>query len=133
MPVFLKPDRGNVFSRSMELKLTAGVELRTLSTDKYCKSIVLVTPEALKDKDGELLKDGQAKPGQRVHLSLGSVVVGKYHLKLEPNPELTSAGYLGGPMLLEPQEVVNLNYMFKTERLLDFMNLPYILRIYLID
>jgi hypothetical protein len=134
MAVFLRPDRGSVATRSIHPDFAPGVVTHQLVSDKYCLSLVASSyDQILLDKDGEPIKDGLLKSGQRATLNLGRLKADKYHLMLIANPELARMAYIGGPILLEPYEAERLEYTLKVERQIDLAKLTYLFRIYLVD
>jgi len=134
MAVFLRPDRGAVATKSIKANLSDGAQLVQLSTDGYCLSLVSTSlPSILLDKDGEPIKDGVLKAGQRAQLSAGELSATKYHLMLIPNPELARSAYIGGPLMLEPYTSERLEFMLKVERQIDVSKLDYLFRVYIMD
>ena len=134
MAVFLRPDRGSVATRSIHSDFAPGVISHQLVSDKYCLSLAAQSfDQILFDKDGESIKDGVLKSGQRASLNLGGLKADKYHLMLIPNPDLARMAYIGGPLLLEPYESERMEYMLKVERQIDLSKLTYLFRIYLVD
>ncbi len=134
MAVFLRPDRGAVASKSIHPSFAPGVTTIQHLSDKYCLSIVASdVSQVLLDKEGEPVKDGVLKVGQRANLNLGSIRADKFHLMLIVNPDIARAAYIGGPVLLEPYSEESLDYMLKVERQLDLSKLPYLIRIYMVD
>ena len=134
MAVFLRPDRGAVATKSIKANLTEGAKLVQLSTDGYCLSLVSAAiPSLLFDKEGESVKDGVLKSGQRASLVIGELSATKYHLMLIPNPELARSAYIGGPLMLEPYTSERLDFMLKVERQIDVSKLDYLFRIYIMD
>lgn len=133
MAVFLRVDRGNAFLKSVSLSLNPGLLAEISDISKYTHVIKSLDNSYLFDKDGEEIKEGVAKAGQRVTLKLGEIKADKYHVQLVPNPELLKAGYLGGAQLIEPYEGLSLEYLFKAEKQIDFASLSYLFRVYIID
>lgn len=134
MPIFLRPDRGTTVSKHIHDELNEGVVKLQYASDKYCLSLnVEDFTKVLFDKDGEPIKDGILKSGQRAKLDLGRISADKYHLMLIPNPELARMAYIGGPILMEPYESERLDYMLKVERGIELAKLSYLFRIYLVD
>lgn len=134
MAVFLRPDRGAVATKSIKASLVEGAQLIQLSTDGYCLSLVSTAiPSILFDKEGEPVKDGVLKSGQRASLMAGELSATKYHLMLIPNPELARSAYIGGPLMLEPYTSERLDFMLKVERQIDVSKLDYLFRIYIMD
>jgi hypothetical protein len=134
MASFVRPNVGAAGSKSIRGELTPGVQLLQLSTDKYCKSL-LVTDFSLilKNKDGEALEDTLLKSGQRAYLSLGTIAADKYHLLLIPNSELSRSAYIGAPLMIEPYTEESFDVMLKVEKAIDLKQLQYLFRIYIVD
>jgi hypothetical protein len=133
MAVFMRPDKGAVVAKSVKADFIGGVFLSSDPSAKYAVTIAANSPAFLTDKEGEVVKDGIVKAGQRCQLFLGALKAEKYHLMLVPNPELLQAGYLGGVSLIEPYETTSLGFLFKAERQIDVGRLPYLFRLYIID
>lgn len=134
MAVFLRPDRGAVATKSIKASLVDGAQLVQLSTDGYCLSLVSANvASVLLDKEGEAIKDGILKSGQRASLIAGELSATKYHLMLIPNPELARSAYIGGPIMVEPYTSERLEFMLKVERQIDVSKLDYLFRIYIMD
>lgn len=133
MAVFKKPLRGNIFKESTNFKENEGVVLQQLKSDMYCKSLALSGPGALLDKDGVLIEDNCLKTGQKGTLTLGEMVVGQYHVMLEPNPALLKQCVVRGPRLLEPRESVELSFILKADSPTSLNDLDYLFRLYIID
>ena len=134
MAVFIRPNRGAVATKSIHSQFKEGVQLEQQLHDKYCMSLVVSQYGAvLSDKDGQAIPDGVLKSGQRANLNFGSITGDKYHLMLIANPELARNSYIGGPILIEPYETENLDFMLKVERGIDLSKLAYLFRIYIMD
>lgn len=133
MAVFMRPDKGAVVARTIKSQFVEGVFLSSDPSAKYAVTIAASSPGFMTDKDGEPMKDGIVKAGQRCQFALGSLKAEKYHVMFIANPELLQAGYLGGVSLIEPYETVSLNFLFKAERQIDVSKLPYLFRLYIID
>lgn len=134
MAVFIRPNRGAAATRLIHSEFVTGVSLVQSLHDKYCLSLTSAELSAcLTDKDGEAIKDGLLKTGQRAQLNFGSLDADKYHLMLIPNPELARSAYVGGPILIEPYSKERLDYMLKVERAIDLNKLDYLFRVYIMD
>lgn len=133
MAVFMRPDKGAVVAKTVKAEFVEGVFLSSDPTAKYAVTIVASSPTFMTDKDGEVIKDGVVKAGQRCQFSLGNIRAEKYHVMLIANPELLQAGYLGGLSIIEPYETAALSFLFKAERQVDVAKLPYLFRLYIID
>ena len=119
MAVFIRPDKGAVATKSVTAQLVDGVLIQQEEGDKYCLSIVSTNGSGILDKEGEPVKDGILKAGQRLSFKLGTIEAKKYHLMLVPNPEIARCAYVGGPILIEPYQVEELDFMVKVERQID--------------
>lgn len=133
MAVFMRPDKGAVVAKTIKADFAEGVFLSSDPAAKYAITIAANSPSFMTDKEGEVIKDGVVKAGQRCQFALGNLRTEKYHVMLVANPELLQAGYLGGATLIEPYETVSLSYLFKAERQIDVSKLPYLFRLYIID
>ena len=133
MAVFIRPDRGAVATKNVSAKLIDGVILQQEAGDKYCLSILSTDGSGILDKDGEIIKDGVLKSGQRVNFKLGSIEAKKYHLMLVPNPEIARCAYVGGPILIEPYQTEELDFMVKVERQIDLSLVGHLFRLYIMD
>jgi hypothetical protein len=133
MAVFLRLDRGNTFHKSVKTQLVDGVSIAPLASTKYAFYVTATGSQWLLDKEGEEVKDGVVKAGQRVTLKLGRVATDKYHMQLLINPEIARSGYVGGPSLIEPHDKEELEFLFKAEKQIDFSKLEYLFRLYIID
>jgi hypothetical protein len=134
MAVFIRPNRGAAATRLIHSDFVPGVILSQHGHDKYCLSLTASELAlVLFDKEGEAIKDGSLKAGQRAHLNFGALNADKYHLMLIPNPELARTAYIGGPILIEPYTTERLDYMLKVERPIDLSKLDYLFRVYIMD
>ena len=133
MAVFLKP-RGISIARYAKLEPAPGASIAaTGNVSQYCANLLVEPALSLTDKDGEPIKDGELKPGQRAYLKLGKLNADKYHILLVVNPTLARHCYIGGAMLVEPYESVDLDYMIKVEKAINLNQLDYAFRIYVMD
>lgn len=134
MASFIRPNIGAAGSKSIRGRLAEGVELVQLTSDRYCKSLIVTQlPLVLKNKEGELLDDTLLKAGQRAYLHLGTIGADKYHLLLIPNSELARSAYIGGPVMIEPYTEESFEVMLKVEKAIDLKQLHYLFRIYIMD
>lgn len=85
------------------------------------------------EKDGTELAGTVLKANQRVALHLGKVAPKKYHVLLETNPTLGAYGSVQCPRILEPEDGTDLVVHFRAERQLDLAELPWVLRLYMLD
>lgn len=133
MAVFLKPNRGVTFTKNLRLKLVAGVQMHQAENDRYCMSLSSPECYGIVDKEGEQLKDSLLKSGQRVSFKLGALETLQYHVMIIPNPEIARHAYIGGPLLVEPYQSEELDFMIKVERQFDVSKLDHLIRLYLVD
>jgi len=130
MAVFIRPNRGNVATKSIHSELMEGVKLEL--EEGYCLSLV-AKPVPLFDKDGQLLEEPIVKAAQRCTLNFGKLTADKFHLLLIPNPEINRNCYIGGPMLIEPYQTESLEYIVRGERQIDLSSLEFLFRVYIMD
>ena len=131
MAIFIKP-RGDSFGQKITINAKEGVVTRRNAAN-YCLDISGEAALILKDKEGEPVKDGELKVGQRAYLNLGSISTDQYHFLIIPNPILSKHAYVGGPLLVEPHSTEELEFMLRVEKQINVNNLPYLFRIYVVD
>lgn len=76
--------------------------------------------------------EGAIKANQTVLIRLGDVNPQKFHMMLVTNPDLSRAGTVGAPSLIEP-EPTTLSITFRAARQVDLLELSYLARLYLLD
>lgn len=82
---------------------------------------------------GELLEDTVLKANQKVSIELGVFKPHRFHGHLIVNPELTMAGTVAGPVLVEPDEATVLGFTLRPDHQIDLADIKWMMRIYLID
>jgi len=131
MAVFKRADRGNLFAESTNIELSEGACF--VGKDKYYRSLGINGKGPLLDKEGEVVEDLTLKTGQKGILNLGQLQLGQYHVLIEPNPKLSVKCQLRGPRLLEPREVVDLEFALKADSITSLNDFDYLFRLYIID
>lgn len=131
MAVFKRADRGNLFNESANITLSDGAAF--VGKDKYYRSLGVQGMGPLLDKEGQLIEDLTLKTGQKGMLHLGNIVLGQYHVLIEPNPKFAIQCQIRGPRLLEPRETVELEFALKADSITSLNDFDYLFRLYIID
>jgi hypothetical protein len=133
LSALIKLNMPSRWSNYLRVQPAAEVLMRNTSTGLAVELAGGVLTYAAGEKAGEEVEGTQVKANQKVFLPLGSMKPAKFHALLEVNPKFYLEGTVGFPRIVEPGQEIDLVLSFRADKAVDFADIPWIARIYLID
>lgn len=124
---FVRPKTGNYYVLS-----TTKDNVRN-SASGWCQEIL--KPDAVLNLNTrEDIGETSLKAGQKVVLDFGTLSKNKYSVLIEVNPLLHSLAIVSGPRIIEPlTESTDLHLIVRAEKQINLEEIPWFLKIFLVD